>query len=540
MIKAKKCGEWMMVIFLLGLIILCIRAILIINFQGFPRYCDTDMYSDTLVAKLMWEQKTLFPQNWVFGNQFYVIATPVLCALFYGVTGNLNFSMGLASTVMGLLILVSFAWMLSPFVKKKRHLLVGTAAFLCCVLWSNIQYNTFGQLFFIMCSYYSCYLITAFITWGIYARLLLDKDCSWRRKKPFIIACGVCAALAFATGIQSIRQTVIMIVPLCILEFGRWIFRRRTAGQVYDRKPLFLTVAVTGFNLAGLLAIRMAGVQHYEIFGDMSLVKSLGELKENLTEVYSAICSVTGFFLQDNIWMTAIDLLMIFLFAAAVVRAIKNRKKREGLALFILLFAVSLLVVICGSVFLNVELRPAYLCFWYPMVCAAVVYILENSHGLDYALYAVLFCLLAGKSYFLSYVPMLETIEYVQDEYAERLEIVDWMEQTGYDIVYGRWNSAEGIAAASNGTIQCGCWEFNTPEGILEITPWLMKTDLYSEECNAHAVYLVHNDMAEEFIKKAGQMGAEVQLVWQMDTNYYSLYTSTMQLMRPRQAENGG
>ena len=98
-----------MVIFLLGLIILCIRAILIINFQGFPRYCDTDMYSDTLVAKLMWEQKTLFPQNWVFGNQFYVIATPVLCALFYGVTGNLNFSMGLAFTVMGLLILVSFA-----------------------------------------------------------------------------------------------------------------------------------------------------------------------------------------------------------------------------------------------------------------------------------------------------------------------------------------------------------------------------------------------------------------------------------------------
>ena len=49
----------------------------IVNFAGFAYFCNADMYEDTLVARLMWEQKTLFPENYIFGNQYYVIATPV-------------------------------------------------------------------------------------------------------------------------------------------------------------------------------------------------------------------------------------------------------------------------------------------------------------------------------------------------------------------------------------------------------------------------------------------------------------------------------
>ena len=52
----------------------------IVNFAGFAYFCNADMYEDTLVARLMWEQKTLFPENYIFGNQYYVIATPVFAA----------------------------------------------------------------------------------------------------------------------------------------------------------------------------------------------------------------------------------------------------------------------------------------------------------------------------------------------------------------------------------------------------------------------------------------------------------------------------
>ena len=42
----------------------------IVNFAGFAYFCNADMYEDTLVARLMWEQKTLFPENYIFGNQY--------------------------------------------------------------------------------------------------------------------------------------------------------------------------------------------------------------------------------------------------------------------------------------------------------------------------------------------------------------------------------------------------------------------------------------------------------------------------------------
>lgn len=45
----------------------CIFAYLFVftvtNITGFTKFCNSDMYADTLVAKRMWEQKTLFPQG---------------------------------------------------------------------------------------------------------------------------------------------------------------------------------------------------------------------------------------------------------------------------------------------------------------------------------------------------------------------------------------------------------------------------------------------------------------------------------------------
>ena len=73
------------------LVMACYFAVFaVINFKCFARFCEQDMYADTLVAMMMWEQKSLFPLGYVFGNQLYIVATPVLAALFYGLTGSPN------------------------------------------------------------------------------------------------------------------------------------------------------------------------------------------------------------------------------------------------------------------------------------------------------------------------------------------------------------------------------------------------------------------------------------------------------------------
>ena len=81
-------------------------SILWINFHA-KQWYSFDIYSDAFLARIMVEQRTLFPDNWVFGNQYYVIATPVLAAIFYALFHDTVLAMSLASSVMTIFILLS-------------------------------------------------------------------------------------------------------------------------------------------------------------------------------------------------------------------------------------------------------------------------------------------------------------------------------------------------------------------------------------------------------------------------------------------------
>ena len=87
-------------------------------------YC-TDMYSDILYSVKAWEAKSLFPEGWVFGNQFYIIATPALASLVYGIVGNPALSMAIATILMTLGIFLSYSWMTRPVFKKSHERLLG-------------------------------------------------------------------------------------------------------------------------------------------------------------------------------------------------------------------------------------------------------------------------------------------------------------------------------------------------------------------------------------------------------------------------------
>ena len=152
----------------------CILAQLLVfaylGARGFPRYCNSDTFADMQVARRMWEQKSLFPSGWTFGNQCYVVATPVLTALFYGLLGNINLSMVLATEVMTVLILLSFLWLLRAAVEERLFRLVGCLTLMTSVVAPYGVYSINSMLFFSQASFYSCYLITLFVVFGDYIR----------------------------------------------------------------------------------------------------------------------------------------------------------------------------------------------------------------------------------------------------------------------------------------------------------------------------------------------------------------------------------
>ena len=133
------------------LVMACYFAVFaVINFKCFARFCEQDMYADTLVAMMMWEQKSLFPLGYVFGNQLYVVATPVLAALFYGLTGSPNTAMALATTVMSVLIMLSFFWLLRPAVKRGISLACAMLMLVACAFGDKLVNQEMGQLLFIL------------------------------------------------------------------------------------------------------------------------------------------------------------------------------------------------------------------------------------------------------------------------------------------------------------------------------------------------------------------------------------------------------
>ena len=124
------------------LTVICIAAHFLLyaylNFAGLPRYCNSDVFADMQLAKRIWEQKSLFPTGWGFGNQYYVVGTPVLAALFYGMLGSINAAMAIATEVMSVLIMLSFLWLLrgcgEPLISRAFWLCVA-AVFRDITVW---------------------------------------------------------------------------------------------------------------------------------------------------------------------------------------------------------------------------------------------------------------------------------------------------------------------------------------------------------------------------------------------------------------------
>ncbi len=185
---------------------LCVYTV--IDFHGFARLCTSDMYEDTLVARLMWEQKTLFPANYLFGNQFYIVATPVLSALFYGLTGSMNRAMAWATLVMSAFLLLSMDWMLRAHERRPMVRAAALLTFLASIFGPYTVFREDGQqLFFAMCSFYACYLICFFTVLGDYARA---RESEALRLPALLLSLFLC----FCTGMQSLRQTCVLILPL--------------------------------------------------------------------------------------------------------------------------------------------------------------------------------------------------------------------------------------------------------------------------------------------------------------------------------------
>ena len=505
-------------IVLAGIILIYIASICLINFSVVPSFYDADMYCDYQYAVMAWEQKSLFPDGWVFGNQLNAVSTPVLAAVIYGLTGSPNLSMAVACTVMAVLVLICFEWMMSPVLKHLESRLFSLVVFMTVVLYygNAVSGNMGWSLFFTMCSYYAGYCITVFLAFGCYVRSVKGL-----RKKDWPIVILTCI-LAFGTGIQSIRLTVVMVLPMVASEVLRLLVSmRRQKGHCH---PLWVTAAIGASNLLGLMFVRMVKINQVEIFGEISLTP-LAELTEAIRKCILMILSL----LSNGNPECYLILGMLFLLCIAglVGCMVGARNQDAGGCVLLILIGMSVLAIVGIDILTTMYVRSRYYFMLYPLIAYLIAWVYDRYRN------ALKWGLLLFSVAFFGFSCVRELtdvcIQIKERKYEESFEIGEYLLDRGYSVIYSVWGHAEDCAIATDGALTVGYW--NDPEEPFVPMEYLYNMAIYQTEPK-HCVYMFDGaDAVEKGRRKAESVHIAMELLCHFPDSDTYLLTAPVNLM---------
>lgn len=501
---------------LLVILAVYFAMICIINFFAPPGCYDSDMYTDIRYAVEAWEHKSIFPEGWVFGNQLYVMSTPVLAGFFYGLTGAEVPAMGLASSVMAALVLLSFIWMIAPVIPSWEGRLTGAVLFLGMMLFFGDAWHdpTGWQLMFTMCSYYACYAVNAFLVYGCYLR------CDRLRIPQFGALLALCCVFSFATGIQSLRQTAVMTLPLLavtILE-ALWMWYRK---QPVRTGTMLTAGTVSAANILGLITARCMNIEQVEIIGELNLIP-LSDFFENLKQGILLMLSLILNY--DPIGIAAFAGILLL----GVLSFFVLMRKKKGKA-FVLsgLLLFSVLAILAVDTLTTMQVRSIYYFMLYPLIAVLAGWLISESGKQIRSFIVVFLAVLVFASWYQEIPGVMYTIR--EEETDEVYEISSYLTENGYTTLYGAWNQGADIAIASGGRLSAGFWEYR--EDPFFFYKYLCNPDIFRADSSG-CVYLFYGEEdAQRGVEKAKTQNVEMTLLRHFPDRDIYLYTAPVNLM---------
>lgn len=493
-IKREKIFSVVLTVLLLGFV----GMVFYINFSINPEYYDGDIYNDINYAKEAWKAKSLFPKDWIFGNQTYVVATPVLAALFYGITGNGFTAMAIASSIMTVLTLLTYDWMTRTLFSYNER----TAGFLFMIgfllLKAHVATSQQGiQAFFTMASYYACYFINAFIVYGCYVRIRQGKFTG-----KHIVLAVIGAALSFGTGMQSLRQTAVMALPLVACEVLLIIiYSAKDKRFAISYSTLFSAIVFIA-NIAGLVAMRFIEINQNSIYGTTAFVSSFKDFFRKLFLNMESVALTFGLdALELRVRLVAsIPFLLIILigFILCVKDYIKNKCNEQGRFVLVMLFTLGCVSVFAAGVLTDVVNRALYYFMIYPLLAVCVSYIIVKFEKKRDVLFSVVAVFTAGMIIFRT-AGAVEEIKAGKDKSSTAHQIANYMLDNGYDTIYsvfglsGVMDGAENVVVASGDKIHIVQFKNVDSSKPMKPVEYLCVKDGYKQWDNSKSLYLLRD-----------------------------------------------
>ncbi len=452
----KKERFWQAAILLLLLIYL--GAFVYLNLAKWTQHVDSDIAAEALLAREIWEQKNLTPDDWIASTERYVFGMPMIAAVFYGITGSMSLGVGIACVLIGAAFTAVLYWFLRKLGLSRLASL--TALLVLCAVPINGLRND-GQLvpfvmllLFVFADYYALHSILMFLTILFYLHLKKSRTGGMKENILWFLLFGFTIALTL--GGQRCLQMVIL--PMVAVEAVSLFLESDFLTKRLPKSRLFATGYVGTMILAFLIASLHKGQADYVMY----LLKPQQIMERVFITIPAAILEGFGIMGEARVGSFAF-LMQMFVWAFLILVGYglvlligRRREFPDNQKNAVVILAAS--VGITAFIIAITTAEPAHNYFLFSWFVAIVtVGILmdwlkaRKSGFVHLILLAVCVFSLCNLKY--TYADALTTTDNLQ----EYEEVADFLIEEGIAYGYAEFWDAERISLVRDGAVTMGC-----------------------------------------------------------------------------------
>lgn len=464
--------EILLVIGILGYM----AAIFAVNLLRFNYRINSDLASDAILGKLIWDSKEIVPDTWYLATEVRLICTPNIAALFYGMTGNMILSEGLACCTMTIMILFSVCYFSKTIEISRRSCLLF--CFLSLIIPAGFSSL---ELLYLFASYYAIHVVILFVTLGIYIDALKNNQIKW-------IKTVISIAFALVLGIQGFRGILVIYGPLFGMECIRQLY------NIYCKKKKKLRVSVWTLSL---LVISFIGTCFPLSVGqDMSRNIRKG-FKKLIWEVLPDFYKIIGF---EEVNIVGKICLIIFCGVSIGILAdiLWRMYKRKEISLMewgYLVLCSSPIVTAIIVAFTTVQSSERYYFLIVFIMAYAVLLIWQKINQRIRVLFAIMIAVYATVIGYNVYLPALESEEPPK---TDAYEVVKYLMDNDYQLSYSTFDFANMMTVLANGKVRVAAVASTEK---MNICKWMSSTQWYPPNVpyEAKTAYIISENRLEEY-----------------------------------------
>lgn len=249
-----------------ALLLIYLGVFCYLNLCKYAQHVDSDIAAEALLAREIWVEKDITPNDWISSTERRIIGMPTVAAVFYGITGSMQTAAGITCVLLGAILLGIFYFFLRKLSLSRPASI--TALLVLCALPIN-GFRNEGQmvpfvalLLFLFAEYYVFHGIFLFFNILFYLKLKENRQMTRKTFLEWLVL--FVAAVLLNCGGQRCLQVIIL--PLLVVEVIALFMESGHLRQKLPGGRYLATAYVGSLVLAFLVSCLYGGRGDYAVY----------------------------------------------------------------------------------------------------------------------------------------------------------------------------------------------------------------------------------------------------------------------------------